>query len=179
MPDETRPPRPIPDSYWVEPGRLLAGEYPGARHEDGARRKLGRLLDADVTYFLDLTEAGEHGLEPYAPLLAEDAQRQERPAVHRRMAIPDGGTPSAAEMRRTLDAIDAALQERHCVYVHCWGGIGRTGTVVGCYLVRHGLSGQEALDLIARRRAGTPDGYRRSPETRAQARFILDWPGGG
>jgi len=26
------------------------------------------------------------------------------------------------------------------VYVHCWAGRGRTGTVVGCYLKRHGIA---------------------------------------
>jgi hypothetical protein len=179
MRNETIPLRPIPDSYWVQPGRLLAGEYPGSRHDEEARRKLRQLLDGGVTFFLDLTEAGEYGLEPYTPLLAEDAVRRGRSVAHQRMAIPDGGTPSAEEMRRILDMIDDALQEGHTVYVHCWGGIGRTGTVVGCYLVRHGLSGREALDLIAQRRAGTPDGYRRAPETRAQMRMILDWPAGG
>ena len=31
------------------------------------------------------------------------------------------------------------------MYLHCWGGVGRTGTVVGCWLVRHGRTGDEAL----------------------------------
>jgi hypothetical protein len=31
--------RPIPDSYWVWPGRVLAGEYPGSKHDADARKK--------------------------------------------------------------------------------------------------------------------------------------------
>ncbi|WP_374108489.1 hypothetical protein [Nostoc sp. XA010] len=34
-----------------------------------------------------------------------------------------------------LPPIDRALNGQEKVYVHCWGGIGRTGIVVGCYLV--------------------------------------------
>ena len=60
--------RPIPDSYWVRPGRLLAGQYAGARLPALALRKLRRLLDAGVTSFVDLTEAGEAWLPPYEPL---------------------------------------------------------------------------------------------------------------
>ena len=56
---------PINDSYWLVPGRLLAGEYPGAKTKDEARRKLQSFLDAKVDFFLDLTEEKE-GLEPYA-----------------------------------------------------------------------------------------------------------------
>lgn len=171
--------RPIPDSYPVVPGGLWAGEYPGARSDDQARRKLGRFLAAGISLFLDLTEAGEYGLKPYAPFLEELAGPAGKAAVHRRMPIPDGGTPSGPEMARILDTLDAALEEGHTVYVHCWGGIGRTGTVVGCYLVRHGLSGAQALAEIARLRQGTPDGQRRSPENDAQERMVRSWPVGG
>jgi hypothetical protein len=172
---------PIPDSYWVEPGRLLAGEYPGARYDVQARAKLRRLLGAGVTLYLDLTEPSEYGLRPYAPLLQSEAAALglESGAVeHRRMSIPDLGTPSPEHMSRILDAIDAALEAGHVVYVHCYGGIGRTGTVVGCYMVRRGLPGQAALDEIARLRHGTPDGWRRSPETAAQRQMVRDWPVG-
>jgi hypothetical protein len=169
----TEPQRPIPDSYWVQPGLLLAGEYPGSKSDEEARSKLRRLLDAGVTFFLDLTEAGEYRLRPYAPLLQEDEVLLGRSVVYRRMPIPDRGVPSREGMEAILDVIDAALREGHTVYVHCWGGIGRTGTVVGCYLVRQGWSGPAALNEIARLRAGTPDGYRRSPETEEQERMIL------
>ena len=168
-------PRPIPDSYWVRPGQLLAGEYPGSKSDREARQKLARLLDAGVTLFLDLTESGEYNLEPYAHFLTEPSLRRNGHAIHRRRPIRDGGTPSVEEMCSILDTIDAALEEGHTVYVHCWGGIGRTGTVVGCYLVRHGMDAVAALDEIARLRAGTPDGWKESPENSAQKQVILDW----
>lgn len=170
--------RPIPDSYWVEPGHVLAGEYPGSRSDDQAREKLRQILSAGVTFFLDLTEEGEYDLRPYAPFLKEGSVTLGRSVAYQRMRIPDGGTVTVDEMRRILDAIDAATQEGRVVYVHCWGGIGRTGTVAGCYMVRHGMSGQEALREIARRRQGTPDGLRRSPENEEQEQMILTWPTG-
>lgn len=167
---------PIPDSYWVVPGRLLAGEYPGARDPEEARLKLRLLLDAGVGVFLDLTEEGEYGLKPYVSLAKQEAAHLGREVVHQRMPIRDQDTPSIEEMNEILDAIDAALEEGRTVYLHCWGGIGRTGTVVGCYLVRHGLNGRQSLDQIESLRAGTPDGWRRSPENDEQEAMVLGWP---
>lgn len=169
-------PPPIPDSYWVIPGRLLAGEYPGAREDMDARRKLRRFLDAGITFFLDLTEEGE--LVPYAHLLAEEAMARGIAVEHHRAPIRDLSTPTPDETERILDIIDAALGAGHRVYVHCWGGIGRTGTIIGCYLVRHGMTGAEALAQIERLRRPTPDGWRRSPETQEQWAFVLNWPRG-
>jgi protein-tyrosine phosphatase len=91
------------------------------------------------------------------------------------MPIKSFSTPSRAEMIRTLDTIDTALAGGQTVYVHCWAGIGRTGTVVGCYLVRHGLSGTQALEEIAQLRQGTPHGGWTSPETEAQRQMVLNW----
>jgi hypothetical protein len=164
-------PHPIDDSYWLSPGRLLAGEYPGAARDDEARRKLRRLAWSGVDVFLDLTEPGEYGLRPYAPLLPAGA-------VHRRMPIADQDVPDPDGMRAILDALGAALADGRVVYLHCFGGIGRTGTVAGCWLVEQGLSGGRALEHIAALRAGTPDGGRRSPETDEQLALVLGWAGG-
>ena len=68
-----QPKHPIPDSYWVRPGQLLAGEYPRDWDDHLSRLKLRRLLEAGVTLFLDLTQAGEYGLEPYAHLAEDEA----------------------------------------------------------------------------------------------------------
>lgn len=164
---------PIPNSYWVLPGRFLAGGYPGDLDEDVARAKVRQLLAAGVSFFLDLTEEGE--LNPYLPFLQEACPV--RPSVHRRMPIGDFGTPAEQEMAAILDTVDAALAAGHVVYLHCWGGSGRTGTAVGCYLVREGVPGEEALREIARLRRGVASS-RSSPETETQRQMVRNWPVG-
>ena len=153
---------PIPNSYWVRHGQLLAGEYPSDWNERQSRVKLRRLLEAGVTFFLDLTRGGE--LKPYAEYLSE-------PITYWRMQIIDMSVPGNAQMITILDTIDTALQAGQVVYVHCWAGRGRTGTVVGCYLARHGMPGQAALDEIVRLRGGRRD----SPESDQQYDFVRNW----
>jgi protein-tyrosine phosphatase len=94
---------------------------------------------------------------------------------HRRFPIADCGVPEPEAMNTILAAVDESLAAGRVVYVHCAGGIGRTGTVVGCWLVRHGLSGSEALERIAALRRGTPSESLRSPGTDGQRRFVLEW----
>jgi protein-tyrosine phosphatase len=69
------------------------------------------------------------------------------------------------------------MEEGRKIYLHCWGGIGRTGTTVGCYLVRHGRTGEEALRQLAEWWKKVPKSriHIHSPETHEQADFILKW----
>lgn len=158
-------------TYWVEAGRLLAGEYPGAMDERSARHRLRWLLGLGVDYCLDLTEAGEYWLPPYAEILYEEAARIGRSVIHTRMPIRDYTTPAPTAMTGILETLDEALQSGHVVYVHCYGGKGRTGTVIGCYLVRGGMAGQAALQRLATLQAD-------SPETAEQRQFVLHWKEG-
>jgi len=68
------------------------------------------------------------------------------------------------------------IETRRPVYLHCWGGRGRTGTVVGCYLVRHGLcASHEAVNEIRDLRKYTEDLDEPSPESRRQFEMVLSW----
>jgi len=154
---------PLPDSYWVVPGRLLAGRCPGLHlDDDGLSAELDTLRAAGIEVVLDLTEGTEWGLRPYSKLL-------DGSIAYRRHAIPDFGCTTVDGMREILDAIDAALARGANVYVHCYAGIGRTGTVVGCYLVRHGTTANEAMEAASRWRGI------RSPQSREQEEFVLGW----
>ena len=134
----TRTP-PLPNCYWLPDAALLAGEYPGAEDAAEAGRKLRLLHEAGVDTFLDLTEAGE--LEPYESVLETIAHETRGSPAYYRLAVRDLSTPTPEQMHRILDLIDAEQARGRTVYLHCWGGVGRTGTVVGCWLVRHGLTG--------------------------------------
>jgi protein-tyrosine phosphatase len=149
----------------VRPGSLLAGEYPGHDDPSWTRTRFERYRAAGVTAFLDLAEEGE--LPAYDELI-------DGWATHRRFPIRDFSCPSVDEMTATLDALDAAL-EQGAVYVHCWGGSGRTGTVVGCWLVRHGMDCEDALATIAALRRETAYGERPSPESDEQREFVRAW----
>ena len=84
------------------------------------------------------------------------------------------GTPAAGYVMRILDDIDRARAEGDAAYVHCWGGVGRTGTVIGCWLVRHGLDQGDPIARIAELRASIA-GARPSPETPAQVALVRGW----
>lgn len=169
------PDRPLPASYWVEPGRFLAGEYPGRPNTLHMRQRAHALLRAGFDVFIDLTRPDER--EPYYSSLLEHAGRYGLNVSHQRFAIGDLGLPTVEGMVRILDAVDAALADGHNVYLHCWAGVGRTGTAVGCYLVRHGRSGEQALAHLARLYSTSLQSryYHRSPETSEQVEFIRRW----
>lgn len=168
--------RPHENTYWVEPGRLLAGEFPGAWNERDAAIRLGLYLECGVTDFIDLTVPQE--LDSYEALLVSVARERGTEAGYRRFSIPDMDVPEKpAIMIAILDHLDDLLTGGGVPYVHCWGGIGRTGTVVGCYLVRSGLTGEQALDRLAEMWRGVAKSsrYRTSPQTWEQFDYVRTW----
>lgn len=159
--------------YWVEEGRLLAGEYPGHPSDDGrVREKVGALLAAGVTLFVDLTHTRDE-MRPYEPIL-----RELSPLTPRLSApIVDNDVPqSPSEMARILDAIDAEIARGGVAYVHCWGGVGRTGTAVGCWFSRRGHEGDAALAALrARWNTNPKSDHPETPQTAAQRDYVRNW----
>jgi hypothetical protein len=168
--------KPIPESYWVVPGCFLAGGYPvHSRNQALIGPNLTTFLEAGFNTFFDLTRPGER--PPYLAELQDQAARYGISIQYQRLEIQDWSLPEHASMVTLLDAIDAALSAGRKVYLHCWGGIGRTGMTVGCWLVRHGLTGGQALIRLNElyRTAEQSRLYHQSPETDAQVQFILSW----
>ena len=174
----TRAPAPAtpPGTYWAEPARLLAGNYPGHVDPTYAADRLKRLLDVGVDWFIDLTWPGE--LPPYDSLLPNPYDPGVRSIAYSRRPLHDHDVPGSDEhMREILDEIDEAITAGHTVYVHCRAGIGRTGTVVGCYLARRLGDGPAALAALDRLwvAAGRDVDWPRTPETDAQFAFVRRW----
>ena len=175
------PPTPFGRSYWVVPHKLLAGSYPGSENPSEAARKIKQLFNSGIRFILSLMEDHEtdHNGEPFAPyarIFKDVAYRSGAQVLCRRNPVPDLGVPSKNQMVEILDSIDGSIDRGLPVYVHCWGGVGRTGTVIGCYLVRHGLStGANVLERIALLRKNENESHRVSPETPAQRRMVQSW----
>jgi protein-tyrosine phosphatase len=157
--------------YWVVKDQFLAGEYPRNPDDETSFAKIASLIEMGVAAFIDLTEEHE-GLEPYSHLL-----NKFEGVSHERFPIRDISVPARKEITiAILDAIDNHIQDKRVVYVHCWGGVGRTGVIVGCWLARHGLQGQNALTKLRELWEASPkSAYRKTPETREQVQYILDW----
>lgn len=177
MPDRDDRPVPIPNSYWLPGERILAGEYPGAPDARATSARLALFLDAGISSFIDLTSDGE--LIPYESLLRDLAAARGLDVRYHRLSIGDLSVPTNEHMHRILDLIEAEHAAGRTVYVHCWGGVGRTGTVIGCHFVRGGLDGKAALEHLAKlwRTVEKCDWFPDSPETEAQRAFVRDWSG--
>lgn len=175
---------PYPRSFWVVPGKFLAGYYPGSRDSATALRKLTGLLEHGVHHIVNLMEKDELNFKgerflPYEAQLHNLAKEMDIAIQLVHMPIRDMDIPPVEGMVAILNEIDRAIEQNPIVYLHCWGGRGRTGTVVGCYLARHGMAVKgAALDLLQKLRQDDPISHLPSPETEIQAGFVRSWPVG-
>lgn len=90
-----------------------------------------------------------------------------------------GGPPANAdaEIKNIDKVVTAILDELHSkqgVVVHCWGGRGRTGTVIGCVLRNLGFAADEIVSFLdhVHKSRGKP-GW---PESPWQSALVRDWP---
>jgi ADP-ribosyl-[dinitrogen reductase] hydrolase len=165
--------RPLANSYWVQSGRLLAGEYPAGRDAQltpSGRERLDNLLSSGISAFVDLTEVGE--CPAYDALLPKGV-------LYLRHAIRDQDVPrEPSQMRRIQDDIAAALAEGRSLYLHCRAGIGRTGLTAGCFLVEQGRAGDDALrelNVLWTAQCARAATWPTVPQTERQAEYIRAW----
>ena len=165
----TTPPTPLANTYWVLPGRLLAGEHPCGATAELTRARLARLLAGGIDCFIDLTQPKEQ--------LA--AYRDALPAGVAYFSLPvtDHGVPAErAQMAAILDCVREALDSGRRVYLHCRAGIGRTATVAGCLLAGE-FGGEKALTQLNQlwRQSARSAQWPTVPETLEQIEYVRGW----
>ena len=169
-------------NYWVIEGKFLAGAYPGSPNETNHRQRIEELWGAGMRTFVNLIEEDETNssgqrFSRYDDILRELARQAGEQVAHLRFPVRDLSVPSLDGMRSILDAVDLGLAADRPVYLHCFGGVGRTGTAVCCWLLRHGLA--EPQDVIKvlydLRQADHQTKGRKAPETSEQITFVKSW----
>ena len=86
--------------------------------------------------------------------------------------IPDVSVTTPEHEDQVVADIERDVAAGGKVFVYCWGGLGRTGTVVGCWHVSHGPKPAEVLARIAAARKGTRKAGRPGPETPEQVEML-------
>ena len=120
-------------------------------------------------------DEASHGGRPFTPYVetveALTARTGEQGACER-FATEDVSVPSTETMRAALDCVDREIDAGRPVYVHCFGGIGRTGTWSAVAASRHRSSRRATTRGGPQRASAKEDAeraLRRSPVTDEQA----------
>lgn len=167
---------PFERSYWVLPNRFIVGEIPASMKEDETIAKLNGLIQVNVNVVINLMEEDEKNYEnksfyDYAPYL-----NKHNVETHR-IPVKDLSIPTIETMKKILSIVQDSIRQKKVVYLHCWGGVGRTGTAVGCFLLNNSLASKDnVLETINYLKRTTSIDKRQSPETEEQRKFLMEWP---
>jgi atypical dual specificity phosphatase len=72
----------------------------------------------------------------------------------------DMGVPEFDDLIFSVDYIHRRLENNEPVMVHCLAGLGRTGTILACYLIKHEkMSADDAITKIRKERSGSIQSY--------------------
>jgi len=72
----------------------------------------------------------------------------------------DMGVPEFVDLGSAVDFVHRRITNNEPVMVHCLAGLGRTGTILACYLVKYqNMSADEAIQKVREERPGSIQSY--------------------
>jgi protein-tyrosine phosphatase len=137
-------------SYEIIKDKFYAGEYPRNPDEESSITKIQGFINFGITDFIDLTMGKDEYLTPYTQMLPSGIS-------YNRFAIRDVHFPETfAYLQTILQFIEQKIAGSGKVYVHCLGGVDRTGVIVASWFVYNGLLPDDAMAEYKRRWATNP-----------------------
>ena len=126
-----------PTANWLVPGRVLLGRYPTSGRGSAEARVAALREEALIDTFVclqselppqDSGAPNPSGFEPYAELAA--AARPESPPQFAHFGIDDMRPADSLEaLAEACHDLKSRVVSGEVLYIHCWGGRGRTGIV--------------------------------------------------
>ena len=154
-----------PELSWVEgswPGKLAVTPRP--RGGDWLQDEVSSWKRAGVSVVLSLLTPQE---ELEFDLGDEAAEVRNLGLKFLSLPIPDRHVPSSeTKFAEVLEQTNSALSKGKNVLVHCRQGVGRSGLVAACLLIKNGMSSSAAIDAVSAARGVAV------PETREQRDWI-------
>uniref|UniRef100_A0A8C9ZRS0 Cell division cycle 14Ab n=1 Tax=Sander lucioperca TaxID=283035 RepID=A0A8C9ZRS0_SANLU len=118
------------DLNWIVPGKFLAfsGPHPKTKIENGYP------LHAPEAYFPYFRKHNVTTVVRLNKKIYDSKRFSDAGFLHYDLFFLDGSTPSDLITRRFLQVCEST---EGAVAVHCKAGLGRTGSLIGCYLMKH------------------------------------------
>jgi len=140
---------------WVDEGRIAGMRQPGSLYP--LARDLADLKSAGIETIVSLTE-----ISLDQSLLVQSGM------TYLQVPILDFHPPNLSDINQVISFTRSSIAARRAVVIHCTAGLGRTGTMLACWLVSEGVTPGNAIFKVRSLRPG-------SIETSEQEQIIFDY----
>lgn len=128
----------VPNFGWMIENKLAGVSYPRSEDALALLRQLGvKALLSLSEELVDIDLLKRYGFQ----------------AKH--LPVADFTAPTLGQIEQAIVSIEGFLMQDLPVAVHCRAGLGRTGTILACYLVSQGSSARKAIEQVRMKRPGS------------------------